>query len=198
MKSKFTIAFLLLLFCTHYSNAQAILKAYIVKQGGDSVQGYLKLHGNRFGKNIREYLQYEVEFSETKENFKKYKPKDITEFGYYEEGQTVAKRYAPEKVYKEYLFLYIDTDGPLRLYKHIFLREVGNRTVSGFSFYYGKKGQPVIEVEDKYFDHVKKRGPLREYLSDCPLMEKELAEKGLDVWDLASKYNAWYQSNHKS
>ena len=197
MKYKLTVVFTFLLLASYCGYSQAILKAYIVKPDGDSVKGYVKLFGNKFEKNVRERLRSEVAFSESEDNFKKYKPQDLKEFGYYEKDSVFPKRYSSENVGKQQLLLYIEQEGPLRLYKDMYLLVIDKRTTTMFTFYYGKAGQPVIEVRDKYFDKLKSRGPLREYVSDCPLMEKELAEKGLDVWDLADKYNKWYQESHK-
>ena len=195
MKLRLITATLLFLLFSQ-THAQAILKAYIVKPNGDSVNGYLKLEGTRFSKNIREYLATGVAFSETQDNFKKYKPTDLKEFGYCEAGSNDYKKYASEKVYKKDLFLLIYIEGPLRLYKNMYLDMSSGHITTGFHFYYGKKGQPVLDVEDKHFDKVKKRGPLREYLSDCPLMENELNQKDFDFWAVIEKYNAWYKATH--
>ena len=87
------------------TNAQDILKAYIIKPGGDTVKGSLQLEGNFFGKNIKEKLKFKVNFKEENGSFKEYWPADIPGFGYYPIGSNSPIHYEAKKIYKNMAFL---------------------------------------------------------------------------------------------
>jgi hypothetical protein len=171
---------------------QDIIDGYIVTRNGDTVQGKIKLPGDKiFGRNVYARLGGGINFKAADTDvFKDYAPGHLLGFGYYTKNTTdPVRRYSHEKVYGTDRFLIIMIDGPLRLYKNVTMQKIGYNTVNVDYLYIKKNESRLFAIEDNYYYKVKKRAPLKKYLADCTAVEPILNEKELDLDKLVKQYN---------
>lgn len=181
---KGSLIFILSLFIYSATAQITFVKAYLITEKGDTLQGEVKINPKKEHENYTK-----VFFKDASGVQKNYKPNKVKGYGYDGNHFVAIDQNDEVKFYKRM------TTGAIILYKSAFEAVVMNASTYDFEYYLYKEGdKKLTEVKEGKF-----KKQLQDWMKDNPeLADDYKDEKKLNIEsavEIINKYNEWKKSN---